>query len=212
MNVPASAALKIQLMKSENVSAETVLHQVLHSPALQMVDNGALPGQSISTYLTLILSNPIVLRNEESHSMEMSLIEQFPVSRIQHNKAAYLFDELKRVFPFRVSLASDAEPLYVLKPASCSLNICHYILHKQLHNNSTIYSATRSNIGFMANAAFFRTDSTLKPLLQDLTSSLEQLTDTGRFQTVSSVLFECTEFPLVLIELVLQYCFCIQLR
>jgi|SRR5665648_43504 len=187
-----------------------------------MVDNGALPDQSVTTYLTS-LSQKIVMHNEEINAKSTrpaaaasrSVFERFPVCFIRHTMASCLFNALQRLFPWRqLLLDSDPEALYVVGARSYSLSIGHYIVYKQFHNERPIDAVSRSNLVFIATPPplYYVPNSGLELLLEELITSLKQLTDTSRFQTVSSVLFECTEFPLVLIELVLQYCFCIQLR
>jgi len=218
-----------RLAQQEEVTAETVLHQILYSAALKMIDFGV--GSSyccVSTYLRWLLSSQRVSHNgsrsitmlpygcDKTTSFVYETVSKANTFRLssydQYNNVADLFDALAKLSYKHSSF--KGESVYVVF-TDHSLVLNHLILHKQIYNESTIDATYHSNIVFRGNSEdrMLRYQSApLYPLIRELTTSLEHLTDPARFQTVSSVLLNHTQFPVVLIELALAYCFCVQLR
>jgi len=219
---------------AQHLTAEIILNQILHSAAVKNIDaeievNGPGSASLLSTHLQSLLSNPAVACTRITPTWFggfgygyacMSSIPDFPVSRapMVHAKLAQLFNALRKPFSIWNQKTFKQESLYVVS-LRCNDStdeplhqqfIHQYILHKQMHEDKkpTVNVAAHSNIAFIGTSEYVHPDAELQVLIKEMITGLEQLTHTMRFEIVSCVLFQCTRFPIVLIELTLEYCFC----
>jgi len=210
----ADLCLDVQPMKKEDLSAETVMYQVIYSAAVKFIDDGRPSAPSVAAYFRSMLSTQNVRYNEEIRGESyrcVSWMPEFPLPIVGSSKVAQLCNALAKLFDRFSNKCSKRKSVYVvyLRPEPSYERAIHqYIIHKRMYKESTVNLAAYSTIAFSGTNDYWQADSELQILLEELTASLEQLTDTVRFETVSSVLFKCTQFPVVLIELSLEYCFC----
>lgn len=209
--------LNVRPVNKEDLTAETIAYQVLHSAAIRFIDDGATSTSSVSAYFRSMLSSQNVLENQRIQTRPfrcVSWMPEFGLSLVEYARVAHLWNALAKLFDVEND-SFKGKSLYVLylrRVPSWEQAIHQYIIHKEMYNDSTINVSAHSHIAFRRISDYLQADAKLQILLEELTTSLEQLTDTTRFQKVSFVVFQCTEFPVVLIELSLQYCFCTQLR
>ena len=218
----------LRITRHNDIPAEIVLHQILHSAVLKLIDSEFSSTRALSTYFHSLLSCENITayvnnRWANQYGEAISIVAYIPLSIVGYPRIVCLFNSLQMLFYIPIDENNgprfNRDSLYLFTLSFVDYGINHYIYHKKTNNkaDTIIKPATaNSNIAFNRwnNSALSGTDLNLadvpsdcefQVLLQELITSLTQLTDPILFETVSNTFLNCTELPLVLIELLLQY-------